>query len=112
MPDLTLSDWHPAGLVEEIPPQGARVVATSRGPVAVFRAGDGAVFALRDRCPHKGGPLSEGIVHGHRVTCPLHSWVIELADGQAVAPDKGCAPRIESRVIDGTVWLRIGGSDE
>ena len=94
--------------VEDIPRQGARVVATAGGDVAVFRALGDAVFALQDRCPHKGGPISQGIVHGHAVTCPLHNWVIDLASGEAAAPDRGCAPRVPVRVQDGRVLLTLG----
>lgn len=88
-----MSDWHEIGLISEIPRLGARVIETPHGDVAVFRSADDQVFALRDRCPHKGGPLSQGIVHGKRVTCPLHNWVVELESGQAVAPDEGCTGR-------------------
>ena len=86
-------------------------VWTTRGMrmIKELAAGD-EVFALDDRCPHKAGPLSEGIVHGHKVTCPLHSWVIELADGQAVAPDVGCAPPVPVKLVDGTVWLKVVGA--
>lgn len=94
--------------IEDIPRQGARVVATAaRGDIALFRALDGAVFAVEDRCPHKGGPLSQGIVHGHAVTCPLHNWVIDLASGEAMAPDRGCVRRIPVRVEDGRVLLAL-----
>jgi nitrite reductase (NADH) small subunit len=84
--------------LEEIPKLGARVVRSQHGDIAVFRNGEDKVFALLDKCPHKGGPLSQGIVHGRRVACPLHGWNIELADGQAVAPDHGCARAFEVRV--------------
>ncbi|HQU15656.1 MAG: nitrite reductase small subunit NirD [Gammaproteobacteria bacterium] len=90
-----------------IPVRGARVVATPEGDVAVFRTSDDQVFAVRDRCPHKGGPLSQGIVFGHRVACPLHNWVIDLEQGQAVAPDEGCAARFPVRVTDGMVYLAL-----
>lgn len=93
--------------LEDIPRQGARVIATPKGDIAVFRTVEDEVFALRDKCPHKGGPLSQGIVHGKRVTCPLHNWVIELADGQAVAPDQGCAQRFEVCVEQGVVQLSL-----
>jgi nitrite reductase (NADH) small subunit len=99
--------WIKAGRIEDIPVKGARKVATQGGTVAVFRCSDDAVFALLDRCPHKAGPLSEGIVHGHRVTCPLHNWVIELEDGNAVAPDVGCAPKLPVRLDDGVIWLQV-----
>jgi nitrite reductase (NADH) small subunit len=77
-----------------VPRRGGRVVRTPRGCIAVFRAADDAVFALDDRCPHKGGPLSQGIVHGNAVTCPLHNWVISLETGKALGADEG-----EVRVI-------------
>ena len=94
----------------DIPRQGARVVATAaRGDIALFRALDGAVFAVDDRCPHKGGRLSQGIVHGHAVTCPLHNWVFDLQSGEAAAPDIGCVKRFAVRVEDGRVLLSIPG---
>ncbi|CAO3425753.1 nitrite reductase small subunit NirD [Azospirillum doebereinerae] len=95
--------WTPVGTVDDIPVLGSRVVRTPNGKVALFRTAEDEVFALEDRCPHKNGPLSQGIVHGRRVTCPLHSWVIDLATGEAVAPDEGRAGhipvRVEGRVI-------------
>ena len=99
--------WVAVGRLEDIPRQGARVVATAQGDIALFRTVDDEVFALPDRCPHKGGPLSQGIVHGRSVTCPLHNWVIELATGEAVAPDHGCVRRIGVRVEDGRVLLDL-----
>ena len=81
--------WIDIGAVEEIPRRGARVVRTPRGCLAVFRTGADEVFALDDRCPHQGGPLSQGIVHGRAVTCPLHAWVISLESGEAQGADEG-----------------------
>jgi nitrite reductase (NADH) small subunit len=102
--------WVGVCTLDDIPRQGARVVATERfGEVAVFRTLDDAVFALEDRCPHKGGRLSQGIVHGHAVTCPLHSWVIDLLSGEAAAPDVGCARRVPSRLDNGRVLLALRG---
>jgi nitrite reductase (NADH) small subunit len=103
-----MTEWIEIGRLTDIPRQGARTVATAHGPVAVFRSADDQLFALVDRCPHRGGPLSEGIVHGHQVTCPLHSWVIDLGSGNAVAPDQGCAPKIPVKLVDGRVWLQVG----
>ena len=102
---VVASGWVEVCRVEDIPRQGARVVVGAKGDIAVFRALDDHVFALDDRCPHKGGPLSQGIVHGHSVTCPLHAWVIDLESGEARAPDEGCAHRIPLRVEDGRVLL-------
>ena len=101
-----MSAWKAVCRVDEIPVLGARRVARTVGvDVALFRTADDAVFALLDRCPHKGGPLSQGIVFGGRVACPLHNWTIGLADGCAQAPDEGCTPRFAVKVSDGIVSL-------
>jgi nitrite reductase (NADH) small subunit len=99
--------WLDIGAFDEVPRQGARVVATPGGDIAVFRTLDDAVFALDDHCPHKGGPLSQGIVHGLAVTCPLHNWVIDLATGEAAAPDHGCVRRTPVRVEDGRILIGL-----
>lgn len=99
--------WIEIGKVTDIPKLGARVVQTSNGDIAVFRTADDEIFALRDKCPHKGGPLSQGIVHGKRVTCPLHNWVLELEDGKAVAPDEGCAAKYPVKVEQGIIFLAL-----
>lgn len=101
-----MNDWIPICLVEEIPVLGSRRVNRPNGlDVAVFRNDSNQVFALLDRCPHKGGPLSQGIVFGTSVACPLHNWTIGLCDGQAAAPDEGCTPKFAVKVEDGTVYL-------
>lgn len=105
--DSPLQHWLRVCAVDEVPLRGARVVHTDLAAIAVFRTGDGAVFALEDRCPHKGGPLSQGLVFGRRVACPLHGWTIGLEDGEASAPDRGCARRYETRVEDAQVYLRL-----
>ena len=98
--------WIDVGRVEDIPARGARtVVVEGVDEIAVFRTGDDAVFALTNRCPHKGGPLSQGIVHGHSVACPLHNWNIALATGQAQGADSGCTPTIQVRVEDGRILI-------
>lgn len=107
METISRYDWHEIGALDDVPQQGSRVVNTAHGDVAIFRTADDQVFALRDRCPHKGGPLSQGIVHGHRITCPLHHWVLELESGQALAPDVGCAPRYPLRLENGRIWLGL-----
>ncbi|MBK6615118.1 nitrite reductase small subunit NirD [Ottowia sp.] len=104
-----MSDWQVICRVDDIPVLGARRVARAEGlDVAVFRNADDQVFALLDRCPHKGGPLSQGIVFGTRVACPLHNWTIGLADGCAQAPDEGCTPRFAVKVAGGVVHLDSG----
>ena len=103
-----MSDWKPICRVEDIPVLGARRVQRPKGaPVAVFRNSEDKVFALLDRCPHKGGPLSQGIVFGESVACPLHNWTIGLDDGCARAPDAGCTQRFSVRVDAGDVALDI-----
>jgi nitrite reductase (NADH) small subunit len=91
--------WIDIGRIDDIPRRGARRVMRPDGapPVAVFCTGDDEIFALIDRCPHRGGPLSEGIVQGRGIACPLHGWVIELETGQAEAPDEGCTREIAVR---------------
>ncbi|MGH6865990.1 MAG: nitrite reductase small subunit NirD [Methyloceanibacter sp.] len=81
--------WVRIGSLNDIPRRGARCVASPRGRIAVFRTNDDQIFAIDDRCPHQGGPLSQGIVHGTSVTCPLHNWVISLESGKAVGADQG-----------------------
>jgi len=98
--------WQVICRVEDIPKLGARRVARPVGvDVAVFRNAEDQVFALLDRCPHKGGPLSQGIVFGTSVACPLHNWAIGLDDGCAKSPDEGCTPRFAVKVQEGQVWM-------
>jgi len=101
-----MSNWKEICRLEDIPVLGARRVARDQGlDVAVFRNDADEVFALLDRCPHKGGPLSQGIVFGQQVACPLHNWTIGLCDGMAHAPDEGCTPRFAVKVEAGVVHL-------
>ncbi len=101
-----MNDWKLICRVEDIPVLGARRVARAKGiEVAVFRNAQDKVFALLDRCPHKGGPLSQGIVFGETVACPLHNWSIGLTDGCAKGPDAGCTPRFAVKVENGLVHL-------
>jgi nitrite reductase (NADH) small subunit len=97
--------WSDIGALDQIPRRGARIVRTPKGCVAVFRTQDDKIFALEDRCPHKGGPLSQGIVHGSRVTCPLHNWVISLETGAAEGADVGQTQRFPLRVVDGRLLI-------
>ncbi|TCS38363.1 assimilatory nitrite reductase (NAD(P)H) small subunit [Paucimonas lemoignei] len=100
--------WKPICQVDDIPVLGARVVKRVDQPdVAVFRNSEDKIFALLDKCPHKGGPLSQGIVFGERVACPLHNWNIELGSGCAVAPDDGCTPKFSVKVEKGKVYLDV-----
>ena len=101
-----MSAWIPVCTVDELPLLGARRLERPQGaPVAVFRNAEGEVFALLDRCPHKGGPLSQGIVSGRSVACPLHNWNVALDSGQVAAPDEGCTPAFAVKVEGGVVHL-------
>ena len=101
-----MTTWKPICRVDDIPVLGARRVQRAQGlEVAVVRTEAGEIFALLDRCPHKGGQLSQGIVFGHSVACPLHNWTIGLCDGQAAAPDEGCTPKFQVKVENGQVFL-------
>lgn len=104
--------WLDAGPLGAIPLRGARVLHSAGGPIALFRTGGDRIFALRDRCPHRGGPLSQGIVHGDCVTCPLHDWVIELGSGAARAPDRGATESFDARIVGGRVWVRLPAAAE
>jgi nitrite reductase (NADH) small subunit len=97
--------WVDVGALTDIPVRGARVVKTAAGCVAVFRTAENEAHALEDRCPHKGGPLSQGIVHGTSVTCPLHNWVISLKTGEAQGADKGVVHTIPLRIESGRLLL-------
>ncbi len=106
MSEATVSVWKKICLVSDIPVLGSRRVSRKQGmDIAVFRNAEDKVFALLDRCPHKGGPLSQGIVAGESVACPLHNWNISFGDGCARAPDVGCVPTFAVKVEEGAVHL-------
>jgi len=103
-----MSDWKAVCKVEDIPVLGARrLLRKLGGDVAIFRNAEDKIFALLDKCPHKGGPLSQGIVFGESVACPLHNWTIGLADGCARSPDEGCTPRFSVKVDGGVVHVDL-----
>lgn len=115
MPERTVAErpvterlWVKICAIDDIPLRGCRVVRTRHEQIAVFRTASDEVFALENRCPHKGGPLSEGIVHDRKVTCPLHNWIIDLEGGGATGADKGCARTFPVRLKDGRVYLDVG----
>lgn len=101
-------NWTKICTLEDIPRQGSRVLECESGRIALFRTHDDTVFALADRCPHRGGPLSQGIVCGCKVTCPLHNWNIQLADGVAVAPDIGHTDSYPVKLEGGAVFMQLG----
>jgi nitrite reductase (NADH) small subunit len=105
--------WIEIGRLDDIPRRGSRRVLGlgAELPIAVFRTADDTVYALVDRCPHKGGPLSEGIVQGCAVACPLHGWVIELDSGRAEAPDEGCTQTVAARLAGDRVLLALPAAE-
>jgi len=105
MTEMSTITWIEIGALADIPRRGARCITTPMGRVAVFRTATDAVFALDDRCPHKGGPLSQGIVHGAQVTCPLHNWVFSLETGQAQGADEGAVRTYPMRTQDGRLFI-------
>lgn len=102
-----MTDWKKLCALDEIPRLGSRVVKSAKGDIAVFRTAADEVFALHDKCPHKGGALSQGLVAGKVVTCPMHSWKIQLESGAAVAPDVGCAQSFAVKLEGGAVWIAL-----
>lgn len=106
-PDNTPRRWADIGALESVPVRGARVVKSLAGCIAVFRTAGEEAFAIEDRCPHKGGPLSQGIVHGKAVTCPLHNWVISLETGSAQGADTGSVRTIPLKIEDGRIFIDL-----
>lgn len=102
-----MSEWIKVATLAQIPALGARIYQHEGIEIAIFRTGDDKVFALDNRCPHKGGPLSEGIVHGGRVTCPLHNWQIDLETGEAQGADTGCSQTYPLKLENGKVLLCV-----
>jgi nitrite reductase (NADH) small subunit len=100
-----MTDWIDIAALEDVPQRGARIIKTALGCVAVFRTADDEVFALDNACPHKAGPLAEGIVHGKSVTCPMHNWVISLETGEAQGADEGSVATYPARVDGGRILL-------
>jgi len=100
-----MTDWIELGNISAVPRRGARCVNTPGGKIAVFRTAEDQIFAIENRCPHKGGPLSEGIVHGASVTCPLHNWVFDLATGEAQGADEGSVRTYPVKVEDGVIFI-------
>ncbi len=103
----TQAKWVDVGALDSVPVRGARVVKAASGCIAIFRTASEEAFAIEDRCPHKNGPLSQGIVHGTSVTCPLHNWVIDLETGKAQGADEGQAHTIPLKIEGGRIFLDL-----
>ncbi len=103
---MMIGDWLDIGPTSQIAPGNARTLPVLGGQeIAIFHTLDHRFYALVNACPHKQGPLSQGIVHGHVVTCPLHNWNISLKTGEALGDDAGCVPTIPLRVDAGRIYL-------
>lgn len=102
-----MTTWYDICAFDDVPALGARTVRVGVREIAVFRTADDAVFALENKCPHKGGPLAEGIVHGRKVACPLHNWVIDLENGAATGADEGCAEEFAVEIVGGRIRLAV-----
>lgn len=100
-------NWTQVVALEDIPRLGSRVIKTDTMDIALFRTASDEVFAMKDQCPHKQGPLSQGIVHGTSVTCPLHNWKIDLSSGEALGPDEGCTNVFRVKVENGIVYVEF-----
>jgi len=100
--------WHPVCRIEEIPRFGGRTVRVGQMEIAVFRLGNDHIRAVDNRCPHKQGPLAEGMVSGDHVICPLHARKISLETGEVLPPDSGCVKTWPVRIEDGRVFLALG----
>ncbi len=101
------NNWTEVTELTQIPVLGSRIIKTREMDIAVFRGTNDKVYAIRDACPHKNGPLSQGIMHGTSVTCPLHNWKIDLTNGEALGPDEGCTNVFPAKVEDGKVFLQL-----
>ncbi|MEK3787142.1 MULTISPECIES: nitrite reductase small subunit NirD [Paenibacillus] len=98
--------------LSEIDKLGARTLRIEDKEVALFRLQDGSIKALENHCPHKGGKLSEGMVCGHKVHCPLHDWKIDLASGNVHEPDVGRVTTFATEIDEqsGDVYILVNGA--
>ena len=101
------ANWIAIGALDDIPRRGARCVKNGAMTIAVFRTADDRVFALEDKCPHRNGPLSQGIVHDGCVTCPLHNWVISLETGEAQGADEGKVMTVPVKVESQRIFVSL-----
>ncbi|MDQ6996007.1 MAG: nitrite reductase small subunit NirD [Mariprofundus sp.] len=108
MSDAKTNNWIEVCRLDEIPPSQARTVNAGDNMIAVFRLSDDRIKAVENRCPHKQGPLAEGIISGDDILCPLHNWRISLDSGEVAAPDHGCVKTYASKVENGQVFLSLG----
>ena len=104
--------WIEVAKAENIPLREGRAVEVEGKELAIFNLGD-RFFAVENQCPHRGGPLADGIVSGNVVVCPLHAWKVCLEDGSVVKPieERACVASYNTKVEAGVVWVQLPPKD-
>jgi nitrite reductase (NADH) small subunit len=103
------SRWIRVTALENIPAREGRAVQIGDREIAIFNLGD-RLLATSNRCPHKSGPLCDGIVTGNSVVCPLHAWKVSLVDGSVERPSsekERCIETYPVRVDEGVVVVAV-----
>ena len=105
---MSNKQWIRITPMHNIPLREGRSVTVAGREIAIFNLGD-HVLAVDGRCPHKGGPLAEGIVTGSTVVCPLHAWKISLETGSVTKPDANpaCVATYRTRIESGIVLIEV-----
>ena len=100
--------WVRMARCEDIPLREGRSIRAGEGEIAIFNLGD-RFLAVSNRCPHRGGPLSEGIVSGGMVVCPLHAWKVGLETGEVARPANtlACVETFRVRVEGGVILVEL-----
>ncbi len=107
------NQWYAVTSCDSIPVREGRAVELDGRQIAIFNLGDG-FRAVENRCPHRGGPLSDGIVSGAEVVCPLHSWTFDLVEGCVTnhPESQACLTTFPVRIEEGVVWVAIPVSED
>lgn len=102
-----MDTWYKITSINEIPKMGSRVVQINETEIAIFKTNKNEIFALNNQCPHQQGKLSEGLIHGDVVTCPLHNTDISLENGKALGENYGCTNKYETKIDNDFVYLKF-----
>ena len=105
--------WVRIASTESVPPREGRAVRVGEHEIALFNLGN-RFLAVDNRCPHRGGPLADGIVAGGAIVCPLHAWKVCLESGtvQRPADAAACIRTYPAKVESDIVWIAIPGQTE
>jgi len=97
------------GNISDIDVKSSRKLSVENIDIAIFHLSDGSVLAVENKCPHKGGLLSEGMVCGDKVHCPLHDWRIDLRSGKVQEPDDGCITTFPTEIdqASGDIYITL-----